>query len=102
MADTACGMVIDAAFFADAFHAARLAGTFGGDESRIPLVLAGGIAGPFPIDATAGGHAIAACGDLARDGVIATASPGFGFALRRRAAVKRINKGKGPKQGSVM
>jgi hypothetical protein len=92
-------MVIDEAFFADAFHAATLAGTFRADESRI---LAGGIAEPFPIDAAAGGQAIAACGDLARDGVITTASPGFAFALWRRAAVKRINKGKRPKQGSIM
>jgi N-acetylmuramic acid 6-phosphate etherase len=67
---------------AAAEDAAELPGTFGLDESRIAIVLAGGTAEPFRInafaedDAAAGEAALAAFGDLARDGVIAVSASG--------------------------
>jgi N-acetylmuramic acid 6-phosphate etherase len=67
---------------AAAEDAAELPGTFGLDESRIAIVLAGGAAEPFRInaaaedDAIAGKQAIAALGDLARDAVIAVSASG--------------------------
>jgi N-acetylmuramic acid 6-phosphate etherase len=67
---------------AAAEDAAELPGTFGLDESRIAIVLAGGTAEPFHIDAaaedgsTAGEQAIAALGDLAGDAVIAVSASG--------------------------
>src|SRR5438132_7994335 len=59
-----------------AADAAELPGTFGLDESRIAIILAGGTAEPFRIDAAAaadaaaGGQAMTAFGDLANDAVI--------------------------------
>jgi N-acetylmuramic acid 6-phosphate etherase len=67
---------------AAAADAAELPGTFGLDESRIAVVLAGGTTEPFRInaiaedDAAAGEAAIAAFGDLARDAVIAVSASG--------------------------
>jgi len=67
---------------AAAEDAAELPGTFGLDESRIAIVLAGGTAEPFRIDAaaedgaTAGEQAMAAFGDLAGDAVIAVSASG--------------------------
>src|SRR5882757_11451365 len=58
---------------AAAADAAELPGTFGLDESRIAIILAGGTAEPFRIyaaaedGAAAGEQAIAAFGDLAND-----------------------------------
>ncbi len=68
--------------FAAAEDAAELPGTFGLDESRIAIVLAGGTAEPFRIDAAAedgaaaGAQAVAAFGDLAGDAVIAVSASG--------------------------
>jgi N-acetylmuramic acid 6-phosphate etherase len=65
-----------------AHDAAELPGTFGLDQSRIAIVLAGGTAEPFRIDAaaeddaTAGAQAIAALGDLTGDAVIAVSASG--------------------------
>src|SRR5712675_1173943 len=62
--------------------AAELPGTFGLDESRIAIILAGGTAEPFRIyaaaedRAAAGEQAIAAFGDLANDAVIAVSASG--------------------------
>ena len=67
---------------AAAEDAAELPGTFGLDDSRIAIVLAGGTTEPFRIDAaaedraTAGAQAMAALGDLARDAVIAVSASG--------------------------
>lgn len=67
---------------AAAEDAAELPGTFGLDQSRIAIVLAGGTAEPFRIDAateddaTAGAWAVTALGDLARDAVIAVSASG--------------------------
>jgi N-acetylmuramic acid 6-phosphate etherase len=67
---------------AAASDAAELPGTFGLDQSRIAIVLAGGTAEPFRIDAAAedgaaaGQQAIAAFGDLAGDAVIAVSASG--------------------------
>ena len=67
---------------AAASDAAELPGTFGLDQSRIAIVLAGGTAEPFRIDAAAedgaaaGEQAIAALGDLAGDAVIAVSASG--------------------------
>ena len=67
---------------AAAEDAAELPGTFGLDDNRIAIVLAGGTAEPFRIDAAAedgdaaGLEAIAAFGDLARDAVIAVSASG--------------------------
>jgi N-acetylmuramic acid 6-phosphate etherase len=67
---------------AAAEDAAELPGTFGLDESRIAIVLAGGTAEPFRINAAAedgaaaGEQAIAALGDLAGDAVIAVSASG--------------------------
>ncbi len=67
---------------AAAADAAELPGTFGLDESRIAIVLAGGTAEPFRIDATAedsaaaGTLAVAAFGDLTSDAVIAVSASG--------------------------
>lgn len=80
--------------FAAAEDAAELPGTFGLDESRVAIVLAGGNAEPFRIDAAAeddaaaGEQAIAAFGDLARDAVIAVSASGstpFTVAAAREA-----------------
>lgn len=65
-----------------AADAAELPGTFGLDESRIAIILAGGTAEPFRIDAAAeddaaaGQQAIAALGDLANGAVIAVSASG--------------------------
>lgn len=62
--------------------AAELPGTFGLEQSRIAIVLPGGIAEPFRIngaaedDAAAGERAIAELGDLSRDAVIAVSASG--------------------------
>jgi N-acetylmuramic acid 6-phosphate etherase len=67
---------------AAAADAAELPGTFGLDESRIAIILAGGTAEPFRIyaaaedRAAAGEQAIAAFGDLANDAVIAVSASG--------------------------
>src|SRR6266702_1037296 len=67
---------------AAASDAAELPGTFGLDESRIAIVLAGGTAEPFRIDATAedsaaaGTLAVAAFGDLTSDAIIAVSASG--------------------------
>jgi N-acetylmuramic acid 6-phosphate etherase len=67
---------------AAAGDAAELPGTFGLDESRIAIVLAGGTTDAFRINATAeddaaaGEQAIATFGDLARDAVIAVSASG--------------------------
>jgi len=67
---------------AAAEDAAELPGTFGLDESRIAIVLAGGTAEPFRMngaaedDGAAGEQAVAAFGDLARDAVIAVSASG--------------------------
>lgn len=67
---------------AAAEDAAELPGTFGLDESRIAIALAGGTAEPFHLnaaaedDAAAGEQAVAAFGDLARDAVIAVSASG--------------------------
>jgi N-acetylmuramic acid 6-phosphate etherase len=67
---------------AAASDAAELPGTFGLDESRIAIVLAGGIGEAFRINATAeddaaaGAAAISALGDLASDAVIAVSASG--------------------------
>jgi N-acetylmuramic acid 6-phosphate etherase len=67
---------------AAAEDAAELPGTFGLDQSRIAIVLAGGTAEPFRIDAAAedgaaaGEQAIAGFGDLASDAVIAVSASG--------------------------
>jgi len=67
---------------AAAEDAAELPGTFGLDESRISIALAGGTAEPFRLnaaaedDAAAGEQAMAAFGDLARDAVIAVSASG--------------------------
>jgi len=67
---------------AAAEDAAELPGTFGLDESRIAIVLAGGTAEPFRIDAaaedraTAGEQAMAALGALTGDAVIAVSASG--------------------------
>ena len=67
---------------AAASDAAELPGTFGLDESRIAIVLAGGTAEPFHIDATAedgaatGEQAVAAFGNLTSDAVIAVSASG--------------------------
>jgi len=67
---------------AAAADAAELPGTFGLDENRIAIILAGGTAEPFRIDATteddaaAGEQAMAALGDLAGDAVIAVSASG--------------------------
>ena len=67
---------------AAAEDASELPGTFGLDESRITIILAGGTAEPFRIDAAAedggvaGEQAIAAFGDLASDAVIAVSASG--------------------------
>ncbi len=67
---------------AAAADAAELPGTFGLDESRIAIILAGGTAEPFRIyaaaedGAAAGEQAIAAFGDLANDAVIAVSASG--------------------------
>jgi N-acetylmuramic acid 6-phosphate etherase len=67
---------------AAAADAAELPGTFGLDESRIAIILAGGTAEPFRIDAAAeddapgGEQAMAAFGDLANDAVIAVSASG--------------------------
>jgi N-acetylmuramic acid 6-phosphate etherase len=67
---------------AAAQDAAELPGTFGLDQSRIAIILAGGTAEPFRIDAaaeddaTAGEHAVAGFGDLAGDAVIAVSASG--------------------------
>ena len=67
---------------AAASDAAELPGTFGLDESRISIILAGGTAESFRIDATAedgaatGEQAVAAFGDLANDAVIAVSASG--------------------------
>jgi N-acetylmuramic acid 6-phosphate etherase len=67
---------------AAAQDAAELPGTFGLDESRIGIVLSGGTAEPFRIDAAAedgaaaGEQAMAAFGDLASDAVVAVSASG--------------------------
>lgn len=67
---------------AAAEDAAELPGTFGLDDNRIAIVLAGGTAEPFRInafaedDAAAGEQAMSAFGDLARDAVIAVSASG--------------------------
>jgi N-acetylmuramic acid 6-phosphate etherase len=67
---------------AAAEDAAELPGTFGLDKGRIAIVLAGGTAEPFRIDAAAedgaaaGEQAMAAFGDLAGDAVIAVSASG--------------------------
>jgi N-acetylmuramic acid 6-phosphate etherase len=67
---------------AAASDAAELPGTFGLDENRIAIVLAGGIGEAFRINATAeddaaaGAAAISALGDLASDAVIAVSASG--------------------------
>ena len=67
---------------AAASDAAELPGTFGLDESRIAIVLAGGIAEAFRINATAednaaaGAAAISTFGDLASDAAIAVSASG--------------------------
>ncbi|MBV8919914.1 N-acetylmuramic acid 6-phosphate etherase [Bradyrhizobium sp.] len=67
---------------AAASDAAELPGTFGLDENRIAIVLAGGIGEAFRINATAeddaaaGEAAMSAFGDLARDAVIAVSASG--------------------------
>jgi N-acetylmuramic acid 6-phosphate etherase len=67
---------------AAAEDAAELPGTFGLDQGRIAIVLAGGTAEPFRIDAAAedgaaaGEQAMAAFGDLASDAVIAVSASG--------------------------
>src|SRR5712675_3514650 len=67
---------------AAAADAAELPGTFGLDESHITIILAGGTAEPFRIDAAAedgaaaGEQAMAAFGDLASDAVIAVSASG--------------------------
>ena len=67
---------------AAAEDAAELPGTFGLDKGRIAIVLAGGTAEPFRIDAAAedgaaaGEQAIASFGDLASDAVIAVSASG--------------------------
>ena len=67
---------------AAAADAAELPGTFGLDESHIAIILAGGTAEPFRIDAAAedgaaaGEQAMAAFGDLASDAVIAVSASG--------------------------
>jgi len=67
---------------AAAEDAAELPGTFGLDESRIAIVLAGGAAEPFRMngaaedDCAAGEQAMTAFGDLARDAVIAVSASG--------------------------
>jgi N-acetylmuramic acid 6-phosphate etherase len=67
---------------AAAEDAAELPGTFGLDKGRIAIVLAGGTAEPFRIDAAAedgaaaGEQAMAAFGDLASDAVIAVSASG--------------------------
>jgi N-acetylmuramic acid 6-phosphate etherase len=67
---------------AAAADAAELPGTFGLDESHIAIILAGGTAEPFRIDAAAedgaaaGEQAMAAFGDLATDAVIAVSASG--------------------------
>lgn len=67
---------------AAASDAAELPGTFGLDESRIAIILAGGTAQPFRIDAAAeddavaGEQTIAAFGDLAGCAVIAVSASG--------------------------
>src|SRR5258705_7231950 len=78
---------------AAAADAAELPGTFGLDESRIAIILAGGTAEPFRIyaaaedRAAAGEQAIAAFGDLANDAVIAVSASGSTpFTVRRRGA----------------
>ena len=67
---------------AAASDAAELPGTFGLDENRIAIVLAGGTAEPFRINAAAedgaaaGAQAVAAFGDLTSDAVIAVSASG--------------------------
>jgi N-acetylmuramic acid 6-phosphate etherase len=67
---------------AAAADAAELPGTFGLDDNRIAIVLAGGTADPYRInaiaedDAMAGAESIAALDDLARDAVIAVSASG--------------------------
>jgi N-acetylmuramic acid 6-phosphate etherase len=67
---------------AAAEDAAELPGTFGLDESRIAIVLPGGTAEPFRIDAAgeddaaAGEQAVAKFGDLACDAMIAVSASG--------------------------
>jgi N-acetylmuramic acid 6-phosphate etherase len=67
---------------AAAADAAELPGTFGLDESRIAIVLAGGTIEPFRIDGVAedgvaaGEQAVAAFGDLSSDAVIAVSASG--------------------------
>jgi N-acetylmuramic acid 6-phosphate etherase len=67
---------------AAAEDAAELPGTFGLDKGRIAIVLAGGTAEPFRIDAAAedgaaaGEQAMAAFGNLASDAVIAVSASG--------------------------
>jgi N-acetylmuramic acid 6-phosphate etherase len=67
---------------AAAGDAAELPGTFGLDDNRIAIVLAGGTADAFRInavaedDTAAGAESIAAFGDLARDAVIAVSASG--------------------------
>jgi N-acetylmuramic acid 6-phosphate etherase len=67
---------------AAAADAAELPGTFGLDQSRIAIVLAGGTTEPFRIDAAAedgaaaGEQAIGALGELANDAVIAVSASG--------------------------
>ena len=67
---------------AAASDAAELPGTFGLDENRIAIVLAGGTAEPFRIDAAAedgaaaGEQAVVTFGDLTNDAVIAVSASG--------------------------
>ena len=67
---------------AAAEDAAELPGTFGLDEGRIAIILAGGTTKPFRIDAAAeddaaaGRHAVAALGELGGDAVIAVSASG--------------------------
>jgi len=67
---------------AAASDAAELPGTFGLDDNRIAIVLAGGIGEAFRINATAeddaasGAQSIAVFGDLASDAVIAVSASG--------------------------
>ena len=67
---------------AAAEDAAELPGTFGMEASRIVIILAGGVARPFEIDAAieddfeAGRREIAALGDLSADAVIAVSASG--------------------------
>ena len=87
MLDTDGGRTVDETFFADALDTAALPGPWGWTKAACRSFR------PFRIDA-AGEQAMAACGDLARDAVIAVPASGssavVGEARRRSAFVIAI------------